>query len=83
MNALVDEQLALVRALQLTADPPEPWIDAAALIPSTLGDLDALERLLASDAFRERFGREPEVALREAGLPASEPVLAAVRDRLA
>lgn len=82
MDRLVDEQLALVRALRLTADPPRPWIDAAALIPSTLGDLDTLERMIDSPAFRERFDRDPSGALREAGLPVSEPVLAALRDRL-
>jgi hypothetical protein len=73
----------LVAALKLTAGPPPAWLEAAAMIPSTLGDLDAIERVVDSAAFRERFARDPLDALTHAGLPPSPPVLAALRDRLA
>ena len=38
-------EAALADALKLTADAPAAWIEAAVLIPSTLGDLAAIERL--------------------------------------
>ncbi len=78
----VNREAGLIEALRLTAAPPRAWIDAAALIPSTLGDLGALERLLEDPAFRERFQHDPLAAVRDAGLPASEPVLAELRARL-
>jgi hypothetical protein len=82
MDVTVDEDLNLIRALGLTADPPQAWIDAAVMIPTTLGDLEKLEALVADTAFRAQFTRDPAQALLGAGLPATVPVLAAVRDRL-
>lgn len=72
----------LVAALKLTAGPPPAWLEAAALIPSTLGDLDAIERVVDSAAFREQFARDPLDAVTQAGLTPSRPLLAALRDRL-
>ncbi len=82
MSMNVDRETELVKALQLTAEPPRAWIEAAALIPSTLGELDQLETLLEDPGFRERFAHDPLAAVRDAGLPESEPVLAALRARL-
>jgi len=48
MDDPVLPEAALADALKLTADAPAAWIEAAVLIPSTLGDLSAIERL-ASD----------------------------------
>jgi hypothetical protein len=73
----------LVAALKLTARPPRAWIDAASLIPSTLGDLADIERLVASAEFRERFASDPHGAVHGAGLTASGPLVAALRARLA
>jgi hypothetical protein len=78
----VKQEAKLIEALRLTAAPPQAWIDAAGLIPSTLGDLGALERLIEDPAFREQFDREPSAAVRDAGLPDTEPVLAELRARL-
>jgi hypothetical protein len=72
----------LVAALRLTAAPPPAWVDAAAMIPSTLGDLDQLERLAADPSFRARFAADPAQAVERAGLTPSTPVLAALRERL-
>jgi hypothetical protein len=73
----------LVAALKLTAGPPQAWIEAAAMMPSTLGDLDAIERILENPSFRETFAQDPHRAVEEAGLTPTGPLLAAVRDRLA
>ena len=73
----------LVAALKLTAGPPQAWIEAAAMIPSTLGDLDAIERVLDNPEFREQFEIDPHRAIQETGLTPTEPLVAAVRDRLA
>jgi hypothetical protein len=72
----------LVAALRLTADPPLAWTEAAAMIPATLGDLAELEPLLASDEFRSRFDADAAAALSAAGLPATTPVVAAMRELL-
>ena len=45
MDDPVLPEAALADALKLTADAPAAWIEAAVLIPSTLGDLSAIERL--------------------------------------
>jgi hypothetical protein len=82
MTVSVDTELALIRALRLTADPPQAWIETAAQIPVTLGDLDELDQLLRGDAFRADFALDPHEAIRKAGLPDSDAVLAAVRDRV-
>lgn len=82
MVSSMEEDLDLIRALRLTADPPQPWIDAAALIPSTLGDLERIEALVEDPAFRASFEHDPAQALRDAGLPTTAPVMAAVRDSL-
>lgn len=73
----------LITALRLTARPPQDWIDGAAMIPGTLGDLDAIERTIAAPGFRERFKRDPRKAVIEAGLPPSAAMTAAVSERLA
>jgi hypothetical protein len=73
----------MVDALRLTGNPPQAWIDAAALIPDTLGDLASLERTIASQGFRARFVESPEAAVTEAGLPASTTLVAALRAQLA
>jgi hypothetical protein len=83
MDASVDEDLDLIRALRLTAAPPQAWIDAAAMIPSTLGDLDRIEAVVADPGFRANFARDPAQALADEGLPSTAPVMAAVRERLA
>jgi hypothetical protein len=76
-------ELRLANALRMTAAPPQAWVEVAVMLPSTLGDLDAVERLIAQPSFRSAFARDPESALRAAGLPSSKPVLAALRERLA
>jgi hypothetical protein len=73
---------ALADALKLTADPPAAWIEAAVLIPSTLGDLAAIERLASDAEFRARFQDDPSSAVTAAGLTPSAPVLAALREHL-
>lgn len=75
-------ELDLVAALRLTSPPPVDWIEAAALLPSTLGDLERLERTIDSPEFRARFRVEPEQAVQEAGLKPSASLLGALRDRL-
>jgi hypothetical protein len=75
-------QTALVAALKLTAAPPPAWIEAASMIPSTVGDLAAIERIVDSTTFRQQFERDPRAAASAAGLPVTAPVLAALRDRL-
>ena len=72
----------LVAALKLTVGPPQPWIEAAALLPSTLGDLDRIERAVSSPEFRELFARDPDAALLQAGLEPSEQLVAALRSWL-
>lgn len=78
----VNREAKLIEALRTTAAPPRAWIEAASLIPSTLGDLAELERLIEDPAFRERFDRNPRAAVLDAGLPDSELVLAELRARL-
>ena len=55
MDDPVLPEAALADALKLTADAPAAWIEAAVLIPSTLGDLSAIERLASDAEFRARF----------------------------
>jgi hypothetical protein len=76
-------EVELVAALKLTAGPPPAWIEAAALLPSTLGDLDRIERAVASAEFRERFARDPRDAIAEAGLEPSAQLVQALRARFA
>lgn len=83
MTERVDADERLVEALRLTGDPPRAWIEAAAQIPVTLGDLASIERLTASAEFRSRFGQSPESAVAQAGLPASRALLAALLAELA
>lgn len=73
---------AIVKALKLTAPPPQAWVDAAALLPTTLGDLARLESAVNSPEFRRQFAEDPHAALTAAGLPASTELVAAMRDRL-
>jgi hypothetical protein len=82
MHDRVDSEAALAEALRLTADAPAAWIDAAVLIPITLGDLAAIERLAGSAGFRARFEDDPAGAVSAAGLEPSVPVLSALRHRL-
>jgi hypothetical protein len=72
----------LVAALKLTVGPPQAWVEAAVLLPSTLGDLQQIERAVASPAFRERFERDPLSAVADAGLNPSDGLVSALRDRL-
>lgn len=83
MSERLDADARLIEALRLTADPPQVWIDAAGLIPDTLGDLASVEQVIASQAFRMRFAESPELAVTEAGLPASPALVAALRSQLA
>lgn len=73
----------LVAALKLTAAPPQAWIDAAALLPSTLGDLAEIEQVVASPEFRRRFAADPHGAVAGVGLSPSEPLVRALQARLA
>jgi hypothetical protein len=82
-NDPLSREFELARALRITAAPPLAWIEAAAMIPSTLGDLGALERLVAAPGFRRAFAADPQRAVEESGLPVSEPLLAAIREQLA
>jgi hypothetical protein len=75
-------QAALAEALELTADAPAAWIEAAVLIPSTLGDLAELERLASDPEFRARFQDDPMGAVTAAGLTPTAPVLSALREHL-
>jgi hypothetical protein len=76
-------EIELAAALRTTAAPPQAWVDAAVAIPATLADLDSIDRLVSSGAFRDAFATDPERALTEAGLTPSVPLVAAVRERLA
>jgi hypothetical protein len=71
----------LVGALKLTASPPQAWIEVAALLPSTLGDLDRIERAVASAQFRQRFARDPHDAISQAGMEPSAQLVEALRAR--
>lgn len=83
MSDRLESDERLVEALRMTGEPPQAWIDAAALIPVTLGALESIEKLIASAAFRSRFGESPESAVAQAGLPPSRALLAALRTELA
>jgi hypothetical protein len=83
MDDSLTPELELVAALRLTAAPPQAWIDAAAMLPATLGELEEVERVLASPDFQTAFARDPERALADVGLPASPPVVSALQERLA
>ena len=72
----------LVAALKLTAGPPQAWIEAAALLPGTLGDLEQIERAIESPGFRERFARDPRSAVSQAGLEPSDELVAALKLQL-
>ena len=75
-------QAALADALKLTADAPAAWIEAAVLIPSTLGDLAELERLASDPEFRSRFLDDPTGAVTAAGLTPTAPLLTALREHI-
>ena len=82
MDDPVLPEAALADALKLTADAPAAWIEAAVLIPSTLGDLPAIERLASDAAFRALFHEDPSGAVAAAGLTPSAPLLVALHERL-
>jgi hypothetical protein len=82
MDDAVLPQAALAEALKLTADAPAAWIEAAVLIPSTLGDLSAIGRLASDAAFRARFRDDPSGAVTAAGLTPSAPLLVVLRERI-
>jgi hypothetical protein len=82
MDDPLNRELELVAALTLTAPPPAAWIEAAAMLPSTLGDLETIDRTIDDREFREQFARNPERTLIQAGLECTRSVLAAVRERL-
>ncbi|HWC86402.1 MAG TPA: hypothetical protein VG388_07680 [Solirubrobacteraceae bacterium] len=83
MNDPLTPELEIIAALRMTAAPPQAWIDAAAMLPSTLGELAAIERVIARPEFRHAFALDPERTLADFGLPASPPLVTAVRERLA
>lgn len=83
MQDTVLPEAALAEALKLTADAPAAWIEAAVLIPSTLGDLSAIERLASDAAFRARFRDDPRGAVTAAGLTPTAPLLVVLRERIA
>ncbi len=82
MPDTIDTEMRLAAALKLTAAPPAAWIEAAAMIPSTIGDLDQIEQAVASAEFRERFALDPVDAVSQAGLEPSDRFVAALRERL-
>ncbi len=82
MDDPVLPEAALADALKLTADAPAAWIEAAVLIPSTLGDLSEIERLASDAEFRARFQEDPSGALTAAGLTPSAALLVALHERL-
>ncbi len=79
----IHREAELVAALKLTAGPPREWVQAAAMIPSTLGDLAQIGRAVASPEFRERFAHDPRAAVAEAGLSPWPPLIDALRARFA
>jgi hypothetical protein len=79
MPDALHSEAELVAALKLTAGPPDAWIEAAALLPSTLGDLDRIERAVGGSEFRAQFARDPHDALLQAGLEPSEQLVEALR----
>ncbi|HEY5188045.1 MAG TPA: hypothetical protein VII87_03345 [Solirubrobacteraceae bacterium] len=83
MTDPLNRELELAAALKLTAPPPQAWIEAAALIPTTVGDLATLERIIESAGFRAQFASDPQRALEQAGVDCTPALLAAVADRLA
>jgi hypothetical protein len=76
-------EFELVEALRLTAGPPADWIEAAALIPDTLRELDALDRVVLSPEFQRRFREDPRAAVADAGLKPTPVVMAALGERIA
>ncbi len=82
MDDPLEIETGLVSALKLTAEPPQAWIDAAAMIPSTLGELETIERAVESAEFRERFASDPRDAVLQAGLTPSDELVQALRSRL-
>jgi hypothetical protein len=82
MDDPVLPEAVLADALKLTADAPAAWIEAAVLIPSTLGDLAAIERLASDAEFRARFHVDPRGAVAAAGLTPSASLLVALHERL-
>jgi hypothetical protein len=82
MSERVEADQRLIESLRLTGNPPRAWIEAATLIPDTLGDLATIDSALASQSFRARFAQNPESAVAEAGLPSSPALVAALRARL-
>ena len=82
MDDPVLRQAALADALKFTADAPAAWIEAAVLIPSTLGDLTAIERLVSDAGFRARFGEDPRAAVAAVGLTPNASLLIALHERL-
>ena len=83
MRDPIDTEMGLAAALKLTTGPPAAWIEAVAMIPSTIGDLDRIEQAVASAEFRERFAFDPVDAVSQAGLEPSDRFVAALRERLA
>src|ERR1700735_5014636 len=82
MQDPLQEEAALVAALRLTAGRPRAWIDAAAMLPTTIGELETIERAVNDQAFRERFARDAHGALANAGLEPSDELVSALRSRL-
>lgn len=79
MSERLESDARLLDALRLTGNPPQAWIEAATLIPATVGDLDSIERVVASPEFRSRFLESPLEAVEDAGLPATPALVSALR----
>jgi hypothetical protein len=79
VDELLTSELRLAQAIRLTAAPPPAVVAAAAALPETLGDHGRIETLTTSIGFRRQFAADPRAALVAAGLPATDPVLAAIR----
>jgi hypothetical protein len=61
---------------------PTPWVEAAALIPRTLRDLEGVAETLQADPERARETAQLEQALRDAGIDPEPAKIAALRARL-
>ena len=77
------EEERLAELIALLPPAPEPWVEMAARIPRTERDLADVQRRLEEDALlREALRRDPDRALREAGLEASPELIARLQGLL-
>jgi hypothetical protein len=79
------DHLDLDKIGELLAElPPAPdaWVEAAALIPRTLRDLEGVAETLSADPERALETARLEAALRDAGIAPEPATIAALRARL-